>query len=165
MQSLRQALMLELEISSVDITISSFGAYLAILLSVLLGPLEDVGALLLTSGTLVQGSLLALSTGSCLPLTALQDGLRDGGKFLVWHSKTKIKPVQPRTCTINCLGNSRVTKSLVRPEQSGFCLIVGLMTKILADDEQNEKQIQALTLSAIFSTFDTNFVVIKPANI
>jgi len=35
---------------------------LAILLSVLFGPLEDVGALLLASGTLVQGSLLALST-------------------------------------------------------------------------------------------------------
>merc|ERR1719232_1490944 len=64
---------------------------LAVLLGVLLGPLEDVCALLLAGGALDQGGLLTLGAGSGLPLPALQDRLWDGRKFLVWHSEKSLR--------------------------------------------------------------------------
>merc|ERR1712141_617678 len=60
---------------------------LAVLLGVLLGPLEDVCALVLASGGVSKGSLLALGTGGSLALATLQNGLGDRWELLVWHSE------------------------------------------------------------------------------
>merc|ERR1712154_213386 len=61
---------------------------LTVLLGVLLGPLEDVDTLGLASGTVGESGLLPLGLSGGLTLPPLEDGLRDRGKFLVWHSPT-----------------------------------------------------------------------------
>merc|ERR1719378_425801 len=69
---------------------------LAVLLGVLLGPLEDVGALLLASSRVSKSSLLTLGTGGCLALAALQNGLWDRWELLVWHSEKSSRLLEPK---------------------------------------------------------------------
>merc|ERR1719378_1138116 len=70
--------------------------HLAVLLGVLLGPLEDIGTLLLASSGVGKSSLLTFGTGGCLTLATLQNGLGDRWELLVWHSEKSSRLLEPK---------------------------------------------------------------------